>query len=174
MERNISIIRDTDGHKIVLINEIRFKGKRSINWEEVREYLKSFVGEFYKIADTEDIVYIGQDLPDEYTGSEYTYSLKGTAAKAKANAAQGLGEMLEIAADGSFTPNRKAKHAVDAANGWYRYESRFALPVYGEDGEIDRYNVFRVYMIIRHDLNGMKYLYDVINVKKETSNPLGC
>ena len=95
MVRNVSIIRDADGHKIVLINEIRFKGKRSINWEEVREYLKSFVGEFYKIADTEDIVYIGKDLPDEYTGSEYTYSLKGTAAKAKANAAQGLGEMLE-------------------------------------------------------------------------------
>ena len=41
MERNVSIIRDADGHKIVLINEIRFKGKRSINWEEVREYLKS-------------------------------------------------------------------------------------------------------------------------------------
>lgn len=119
-------------------------------------------------------MYIGKDLPDEYTGSEYTYSLKGTAAKAKANAAQGLGEMLEIAADGSFTPNRKTKHTVDAANGWYRYESRFALPVYKEDGELDRYNVFRVYMIIRHDLDGKKYLYDVINVKKETSNPLGC
>lgn len=38
---------------------------------------------------------------------------------------------------------------------------------------MDRYNVFRVYMIIRHDMNGKKYLYDVINVKKETSNPLG-
>ena len=63
---------------------------------------------------------------------------------------------------------------MDAANGWYRYESRFALPVYGEDGEIERYNVFRVYMIIRHDLDGKKYLYDVINVKKETSNPPGC
>lgn len=29
-------------------------------------------------------------------------------------------------------------------------------------------------MIIRHDLDGKKYLYDVINVKKETSNPPGC
>ncbi len=26
----------------------------------------------------------------------------------------------------------------------------------------------------RHELDGKKYLYDVINIKKETSNPLGC
>ena len=61
-----------------------------------------------------------------------------------------------------------------AGNGWYRYESRFALPVYGDSGEVDRYNVFHVYMIIRHDQNGKKYLYDVINIKKETSTPLSC
>ena len=29
-------------------------------------------------------------------------------------------------------------------------------------------------MIIRHDKDGKKYLYDVINIKKETSTPLGC
>ena len=34
-------------------------------------------------------------------------------ANAKANASQGIPEMLEIA----------------AANGWYRYNSRFAMPI---------------------------------------------
>lgn len=29
-------------------------------------------------------------------------------------------------------------------------------------------------MIIRHDQNGKKYLYDVIKIKKETSNPPSC
>ena len=53
--------------------------------------------------------------------------------------------------------------------GWYRYSSRFALPVFGEDGEITRYNVFNVIMIIRHARDGKKYLYDIINIKKETS-----
>ncbi len=81
------------------------------------------------------------DLPDEYAHSDYTNSLKGAYAKAKAN----------------------------AANGWYRCESRFALPVYSEDGEVERYNVYHVYMIVRHDLDNKKYLYDVINLKKETS-----
>ncbi len=174
MDRNVSVVKDTNGNNIAIINDIRFKGKRSVKWDEVKAYLTEYVGEMYTIAESGEVVYIGKDLPDEYTGSEYTYSLKGTVAKAKANASQGLGSMLEIATDGSFTPNRKEKHTIDAANGWYRYESRFALPIFGDNGEVDRYNVFHVYMIIRHDLNGKKYLYDVINIKKETSNPLGC
>ena len=95
-------------------------------------------------------------------------------AKAKANASQGLGKMLEIAVDGEHTDNKKDKHAIDAANGWYRYTTRFALPVYGQDGKVERYNVFQGYMIIRHDKDGKKYLYDVIKIKKETSNPPGC
>lgn len=30
--RNVNIITDADGKKLVLINDIRFKGKRQINW----------------------------------------------------------------------------------------------------------------------------------------------
>lgn len=172
--RNVTVIKDTSGNSIVLINDIIFKGKRSINWDDVEDYLKTHIGEFYTIAETNDVVYFGNDLPDEYAHSNYTSTLKGGNAKAKANAAQGLGEMLEIAFNCSYSENRKDKHLLDGGNGWYRYESRFALPVYGENGEVDRYNVFHVYMIIRHDQNGKKYLYDVINIKKETSTPLSC
>lgn len=174
MENNVEIITDDNGKKVVQINSIRFKGKRSVDWEDVRMYLNDYVGEMYKIACSEDVVYLGKDLPDEYASSEDTYSLKGTLAKAKANAAQGLSAMIEIATDGEHTPNRKEKHNIDAANGWYKYATRFALPVYGQDGEIERYNIFRGFMIIRHDQNGNKYLYDVIKIKKETSNPPSC
>lgn len=172
--RNVDIIQDLDGNNIVLINDIRFKGKRSINWDDVKEYLKEYVGEIYTIVDTQDVIYIGTDLPDEYTGSSDTYSLKGTVAKAKANATQGIRQLIEIATDTNYTPNKKDKHNIDAANGWYRFDSRFALPVFDDNGEIERYNVFHVYLIVRHDLNGKKYLYDIIKTKKETSNPLGC
>lgn len=55
------------------------------------------MGDFYQIAETEDIIYIGTDLPDEYSGSNYTKHIKGTIAKAKANAAQAIPEMNEIA-----------------------------------------------------------------------------
>ena len=172
MNRNVSIIKDLKGNSIVVINDIVFQGKRNINWEDVKSYLEQYVGEFYEIADSQDIIYIGKDLPDEYTGSRYTHQLKGTAAKAKANAAQGLPEMLKIATGKHFRENEGAKHQWDARFGWFRYDSRFALPVYDDKGEVERYNVFHASMLIRHSNDGKLYLYDVIDIKKETSNPL--
>lgn len=170
-KRSVTVVRDLDENRIVLINDIIFKGKRSITWDDVKEYLRQFVGEFYAIADTKEIVYIGADMPDEYTGSRYTYKLKGTVAKAKANAAQGIPEMIEIATDKRFTENKNKRHRKDAKYGWYRYDSRFALPAYNGD-EVERYNIFKATMIIRHDKNGKLYLYDVLNIKKETGNSL--
>lgn len=105
MDRNVNIITDLKGNKIVMINDIIFKGKRSVNWYDVKNYLETYVGEFYEIVDAKDIVYIGKELPDEYTGSQYTYSLKGANAKAKANASQGIPEMLEIVTGKHFREN---------------------------------------------------------------------
>ena len=70
--------------------------------------------------------------------------------------------------NGVFEENRKAKHGRDAKNGWYRYDTRFALPVYGDDGNIERYNIFRGRLLIRHASSGKKYLYDILEIKKET------
>lgn len=67
--------------------------------------------------------------------------------------------------------NSGEKHQRNAANGWYRYDSRFALPVYNDNGEIERYNVFHASMLIRHANDGRMYLYDILDIKKETSNP---
>ena len=50
---------------------------------------------------------------------------------------------------------------------------RFALPVYDAEGELERYNVFHASMLRRHSNDGKMYLYDVIDIKKETSNSLG-
>ena len=54
--------------------------------------------------------------------------------------------------------------------GWYKYTSRFALPVFDSSGEIERYNIFQVVMIVRHAEDGKMYLYDMMDIKKETSN----
>ncbi|RKM58550.1 hypothetical protein D6856_12400 [Butyrivibrio sp. XB500-5] len=168
--RNVSVIKDVNGNKIVIINDIIFKGKRKINWLDVEEYLRSYIGEFYSIAQSNDIVYIGSDFPDEYAHSEYTLILRGANEKAKANAAQGLPELISTATDKVFTKNSKLKHKKDAMYGWYKYETRFALPVFDNEGEVERFNVYRAAMIIRHAHDGKKYLYDIMNIKKETSN----
>lgn len=170
-QRNIAVIQDVDGNNIVVINDIIFKGKRSITWPDVEKYLRQYVGEFYSIAETGDIVYIGTDLPDEYAGSNYTKHIKGTVAKAKANAAQAIPEIIEIATSKTAEENKKEKHSRNAKNGWYRYDTRFALPVYDEGGEVERYNVFSARLLIRHAASGKMYLYDVLEIKKETSKP---
>ena len=168
-KRNVSVIQDIDGNNIVVINDIRFKGKRSVEWNDVEKYLRQYVGDFYQIAETEDIIYIGTDLPDEYVGSKYTRHIKGTVAKAKANAAQAIPEMIEIATSKTYEDNKKNKHSRHAKNGWYRYDTRFALPVYDENGDLNRYNVFCARLLIRHAASGKMYLYDVLEKKKETS-----
>lgn len=168
-ERNVSVIQDIDGNNIVVINDIIFKGKRSIEWRDVEKYLRQYIGDFYQMAESEDIIYIGTDLPDEYSGSNYTKHIKGTIAKAKANAAQAIPEMIEIATSKSFQDNKKYKHSRHAKNGWYRYDTRFALPVYDGNGNIERYNVFSARLLIRHAASGKMYLYDVLGIKKETS-----
>ena len=172
MDKKISVISDLDGKKIVVISDIRFKGKRNINWEEVEQYLKQYVGEFIEIAGSKEIIYIGSDLPDEYSGSNYTAKLKGALAKAKANAAQGIPEMIEIAENRRFQENLERKHNKNAKYGWYRYDSRFAIPIFDENNDVLRYNVFHAELVIRHSENRKLYLYDIINIKKETSTPL--
>ena len=172
MERNISIIDDLNGTKIVLINDIRFKGKRE-EWKDIEKYLKEYVGEFYEIGETSEKIFISEDFPDEFANSESRIALKGAVAKAKANAAQAVPELIQIASNERYSENTKKKHAIDAKLGWYRYDVRFALPVYNDKtGVLERYNIFKATMLVRHAEDFKKYLYDFLSIKKETSSPL--
>lgn len=116
--------------------------------------------------------YVGmKGLLDEYAGSKYTAKLKGTLAKAKANATQGICEMIKIANNKRFQENLNKKHSGNAKYGWYRYDTRFALPVFNDKGIVLRYNIFTAVLVVRHSSNGKRYLYDIVNIKKETSTP---
>ena len=171
MDKKISIIKDVDGKNIVLIDNIIFKGRQNIKWKEVEKYLKRFIKQYYKILDTNELIYIGTDFPDEFTGSDYTKKLKGTLAKAKANMVQGIPEIINIATGKRFKENKKDKHHKDAKYGWYRYDLKFALPIYNDKNEKIKINIFNAVLLIRHAWDGKLYLYDIVNIKKETSKP---
>ena len=81
-------------------------------------------------------------------------------------------EMIEIATNKTFAENYAQKHNTDAKFGWYRYDTRFAIPVYDDAGELVRYNVFKARILVRHAKDGKLYLYDILRTKKETSKPL--
>lgn len=167
----VSIINDPDGKKVVLINDICFKSRRSIDWDEIEQILKKYIGEYHEIVETAEKVYIGSDFPDEYTHSKYTKAIKGANAKAKANAITAIGELIQIADNKAEFPDYDGRHGNKAQNGWYRYDTRFGIPVYSEWGEVDRYNVFRARMLVRCDDKNKLYLYDIVQIKKETSTP---
>ncbi len=165
--RHVNIIKDENGNSIVIINDIRFRGKRHIEWDEVEKYVREYVGGCYDIIETSDKVYIGADFPDELKGSEDTKRLKGGNAKAKANATQEIPLLIKLANNKRWSENYKSKHSMDAEHGWFRYTSRFALPIYSNNGDLEKYNIFRIEMLIRHASDDKLYLYDMVNVKKE-------
>ena len=171
MNKNINIITDLDGRKVVLINDIRFKSRKSFDWDDIEKYLKEYIGNFYEIIETCEKVYIGSDFPDEFTNSDDRIKTKGANLRAKANASVAIGELIQIATNKKTYPDYKKKHGAKAQFGWYRYDTRFGLPVYDEVGELIRYNIFSARMLARCDKNKKLYLYDLIRIKKETCSP---
>ena len=164
---NANVIFDELGRGIVIINDIRFVGRQNINWNDVEVYLKDYINTNYEVLDSADVIYIGSDAPSEIKGSEDTRRLKGTYAKAKANAVTELPLLIQYAGNKRWQENYKLKHGTDAGFGWYRFTTRFAMPVYDNDGDLLRYNIFRIEMLVRHSSDGRLYLYDLVNVKKE-------
>ena len=169
---NVSIIIDAEGNQVVVINDLRFKRNKKVDWNVVESYLKEYIGACTEIFDTNEMIYIGSDFPDEYSHSKDTKVLRGTNEYAKANASVAIKELIQIASNKVFSENYKDKHNNKAKYGWYRYDTRFAIPKYNNDGELAGYNVFKGRLVIRHAKDGKMYLYDVLRIKKETSEPL--
>lgn len=103
MLKDIVIAVDKKGHKVVVINEILFTGRKSLPWKEVEKYLKKYIGAVVLVSETSEQIYIDKEFPDEYKGSEDTKKARGGSAKAKANAVQGIKQMIEISRKTSET-----------------------------------------------------------------------
>ena len=162
------IVMNEKGQKVVRIDTILFSSKWKIDWAGVEDYLKRYVGNKYVIDETDDFVYIGTDFPDEYANSQYSAKAFGTIGKAKANAAQVISELVSIATNIVFRENTEEKHSSNAKYGWYRCTIRFSLPTCDDKGNVVGRNYFQGRMIIRCNADGRKYLYDIIDIKKET------
>lgn len=173
-KRNVSIVKDVDGASIVIINDIRFKGKSWDEWEAIKEYLKQYIGECYPIIKTSETIYIGEDFPDEFIGSEYTAHLWEEKKRAKANIIQGIPELIQTADRGIVSPNKKAKHSVDAGCGWSVHRTRFALPKYERIQEnyiLTGYKLYQADLLVRRESADTLWLYDIINISRySTSN----
>ena len=167
----VLVAKDVNGNKMVVIPQVIFKGKRTISWDKVEQYLLRYVGNIFEVAETEDLIYVDRTFADEYSNSIYTKKLVGALPKVKANMSQGIPQMIEIATSKRWKEDFDHKHKKRAGKGQFRYNTRFALPVTTENGEIVEYNTFQAVLIVRYSSDEKLYLYDIQNIKKETRYP---
>ena len=113
-----------------------------------------YVGELIEIAETRDIIILETNFRMNMAVLVITKKTKGARAKAKANAAQGIREMVEIATDKVYRENHKEKHSEDAHNGWFYYVTRFAIPLYNNEKKTGEYNVYSACLVVNHTANG--------------------
>ena len=173
--QDISIIKDRNGQPLVLIHNKKFRGSTREDWKTIEKHLMSYIGNCYEITASSEKIYINKDFPDEYANYQSRIALKGARKKAKAEAVQAIPEIIKIATPNLpfWQANQEDKHCEDAQNGWYRYITRFGLPVYNDKtAQVDHYNIYSAIMLVRHAADGNKYLYDFTSIKKETSSPL--
>lgn len=163
-----NILKDENGRRIVIVPKIIFKGKRTINWNEVEKYLMKYIGTTLEIEETKELVYIGREFPSEYKGSNYSKKLRGALLKAKANAVQIIDQMIQTATGKTYMENRKEKSKEKAQNGWYYYKTYFAIPVYMEEQKTEFYNIYSARLVMNHARKRL-YLYDMVDIKKESS-----
>ncbi len=159
-------IKNIDGRLMTVIdtqNDTR-------DFKAAEAYLKTLVNSdhpFSTILMDAQPVFVGKDLPGEYKSSEYTKTMKPALRKIKMQAATNLDEMLLLAENGEWRENVKPKHAKDAQNGWYRYDTEFVVPVLDAKKTVDHYTVYGGTLLIRNDADGKSYLYDLLDVEKK-------
>lgn len=160
------MIRNVGGETMTVIdteNDTR-------DFKAAEAYLKTLVDAdhpFSTILADAQPVYVGKDLPGEYKSSEYTKTMKPALRKIKMQAATNLDEMLLLAENGEWRENVKPKHSKDAQNGWYWYDTQFAVPILNAKKAIDHYTVYGGTLLIRNDADGKSYLYDLLDVEKK-------
>lgn len=165
--------REVNGKKIAWIENNPLSLKDLTNYKKVAAYIADHIGEVYTILESGSKVYIGENLPSEYTQSEYTRALLRKSPKtltAKNKAIGSFGEMIEIAANRRW---EKTKHIAnkDAKYGVYRYSTAFAFPV-KQNNKITNIKSFDAELVILNSSDGKKYLYDIVNIKENTADEL--
>lgn len=159
-----SLKQTSDGKDYVMVENAMTNAELK-NHQAIANYIAQHIGEVYTIIESGQKVYIGKDLPNEYTHSRYTQNiLNSNRHKAKNKAVSNLGEIVEIATNRRWEKTTHT-HNKDAAYGMYRYDTTFAFPVKGVP---KTYKAYDAELLIRNASDGKKYLYDIVAIKENT------
>lgn len=137
------------------INDSIFNDNQISILKIIKKELIKHIGEYYTIIESGQKVYLDKKLASEYTYSKYSMGLNEYKQIIKGNLIPSLGDLIENATDKKYDKNKKPKHKIDAAYGFYKYLVKFTF-------SNKKYSCI---LLIRNDLNGKKYLYDILDIK---------
>jgi len=163
--------RSVNGRQVVWIDDNILKANQGQPVHQfIADFIAEHIGDVYTLIESGQKVYIGEDLPGEYTQSKYTKSVlkkNPNIIKVKNRVASNIGEIIEIATNRRW---EKTKHITnkDAKYGMYRYNTRFGFSVKNSKGEVIGANIYNAELLIRNASDGRKYLYDIVGIKKDT------
>ena len=167
-------LRKVNGDNVVWIerNILKENTNNDPTHQFVADYIANHIGDVYTIIESGQRVYIGQDMPGEYTQSKYTQKIlrnNSSLIRVKNRAITGIGEMIEIATNRKWEKTIHT-HNKDAKYGMYRYSTKFGFPVKDKQGNAVGANVYTAELLIRNASDGKKYLYDIVSIKKDTAS----
>lgn len=172
MEKEVKVLFDEDESAVIVLPDIIFRNKNNIDWQAVEEYLQKYVGQIVTVIESKEKIHIGNSFPNEFKGSDYTKRIRGSNARAKANATQGILELIQYAGNKKSSESRKDKHRKNAKGGWHYYSVKFAFPIYENEKITNNYNIYSGCLVVNCAKNKKLYLYDLVDIKKEASTPL--
>ena len=159
-------LRNINGKQVVWIEDNILENNPGIpEHQYIANYIAEHIGEMYTIIESGQKVYIGKELPSEYTQSKYTKNILRNKylLKAKNRAVSSLGEMIEISTNRRWEKTKHPK-SKDAKYGMYRYDTNFGFM------SGNRVNIYNCQLLIRNASDGGKYLYDIVNIKRDIAS----
>ena len=163
-----STIYNKDGsfNRVKIEENIFEKNNSKSITKTIKDYLTEHIGEYATIIESGQKVYLGEDLPSEYAYSKSSQNLPISSKLAKGRASTNLKEIIENSTNRRYEKNKKEKHNQDGKYGFYKYDTKFSFNYKGKE------QIYEGTVLIRNDIDGKKYLYDILGIKKIGSDLL--
>lgn len=163
--------RYVNNRPVVWINENILEGKPDGQSDKnfIKNYLASHIDDVYTIIESGYKVKPAKQFPAEYLYSKSAQQAERfnrSAFKGKLKMVAGIGEMIEIATNRRWEKTRHPGNK-NAKYGVYRYDSNVAF----QSG--DGINAYSVELVVLNADDGQKYLYDIVNIKKDDATAKG-
>lgn len=139
-----------------------------VDWSAARMKLLKLVKNVITIKENNAKVKFDRKFIKEFTASKYTQSANKKIKNIKANLVDNITELVENAGHIFIEINNKDKHRIDSGYRWEKYKCLFRFNSLDELGN----NVSIIYsccIVIRCPNFKEKYIYDIVDIKKETN-----